>query len=51
MLGPWSKDVPALAEEFKNGSPFPLVVIDGFLDEDFASQLVAEFPSVEEMAH
>ena len=51
MLGPWSKDVPALAEEYKHGDPFPLVVIDGFLDEDFANQLVAEFPSVDEMAH
>jgi Rps23 Pro-64 3,4-dihydroxylase Tpa1-like proline 4-hydroxylase len=51
MLGPWSKDVPALVEEYKNGDPFPLVVIDGFLDEDFANQLVAEFPSVDEMAH
>ncbi len=26
-------------------------MIDGFLDEDFANQLVAEFPSVDEMAH
>jgi Rps23 Pro-64 3,4-dihydroxylase Tpa1-like proline 4-hydroxylase len=51
MLGPWSKDVPALAEEYKNGDPFPLVVIDGFLEEDFANQLVAEFPSVDDMAH
>ena len=51
MLGPWSKDVSALTAEFKGGEPFPLLVIDGFLEESFAEQLLAEFPSIEGMAH
>jgi Rps23 Pro-64 3,4-dihydroxylase Tpa1-like proline 4-hydroxylase len=50
MLGAWANDVPALAREFANGDPFPHVVIDGFLDEDFADQLVAEFPTIEAMS-
>lgn len=49
MLGGWTTDVPKLAAEFKGGDPFPLVVIDGFLEESFADQLVAEFPSIEAM--
>ena len=44
-------DVSALAVEFKDGQPFPLLVIDGFLDEGFAEQLLKEFPSIEQMAH
>jgi hypothetical protein len=51
ILGPWAKDVSALAAEFKAGDPFPLVVIDGFLDANFAEELLAEFPSIEGMAH
>jgi hypothetical protein len=51
MLGEYAEDLPALAVEFKGGQPFPLVVIDGFLEEGFAAQLLAEFPSIEEMAH
>jgi Rps23 Pro-64 3,4-dihydroxylase Tpa1-like proline 4-hydroxylase len=51
MLGAWSRDIPALAADYKRGDPFPLVVIDGFLEDKFASQLVAEFPSVDQMAH
>jgi Rps23 Pro-64 3,4-dihydroxylase Tpa1-like proline 4-hydroxylase len=50
MLGAWANDVPALAKEFADGDPFPHVVIDGFLDEDFAGQLVAEFPTIEAMS-
>jgi Rps23 Pro-64 3,4-dihydroxylase Tpa1-like proline 4-hydroxylase len=50
MLGSWVNDVPRLAVEFKDGDPFPLVVIDGFLEDSFADQLVSEFPSIDEMA-
>jgi hypothetical protein len=51
MLGSWANNVSELAVEFKNGSPFPLVVIDEFLDPEFADQLLAEFPSIDTMAH
>jgi Rps23 Pro-64 3,4-dihydroxylase Tpa1-like proline 4-hydroxylase len=50
MLGAWANDVTVLTKEFANGDPFPHVVIDGFLDEDFADQLVAEFPTIEAMS-
>lgn len=49
MLGPWAKDVSALASEFAAGDPFPHLIIDGFLDEAFAEELLAEFPSIDEM--
>jgi hypothetical protein len=51
VLGPWANDVSTLAAEFKAGDPFPLLVIDGFLEESFAKRLLAEFPSIEGMAH
>jgi Rps23 Pro-64 3,4-dihydroxylase Tpa1-like proline 4-hydroxylase len=51
MLGAWAENASELAAEFKAGDPFPLVVIDGFLEESFAEQLLAEFPSIEGMAH
>lgn len=51
MLGTWLEDVPAAATAFKGGQPFPLVVIDGFLKDSFAEQLLAEFPSIEGMTH
>jgi hypothetical protein len=50
MLGPWVNRVDELADEFKAAEPFPLVVLDGFLTEEAADGLVAEFPSVEGMA-
>lgn len=49
MLGAWANDVPALAVKFKDGNPFPLVVIDGFLEEGFAGELLGEFPSIDSM--
>jgi hypothetical protein len=51
MLGTWTNKVSDLTVEFENGNPFPLVVIEDFLEEDFANRLLAEFPSIEEMAH
>ena len=49
MLGAWAKDVPALAQEFESGEPFPLLLIDGFLEESFAEELLSEFPSIDAM--
>jgi Rps23 Pro-64 3,4-dihydroxylase Tpa1-like proline 4-hydroxylase len=46
MLGPWAKDVAALAPQFAAGDPFPHVVIDGFLEESFADELLSEFPPI-----
>jgi len=50
MLGPWIDRADELAGEFQTAKPFPLVVLDGFLNEAAAGGLVAEFPSVEGMA-
>jgi hypothetical protein len=50
MLGPWVDRVDELAGDFQTAKPFPLVVLDGFLNEAAAEGLVAEFPSVEGMA-
>jgi Rps23 Pro-64 3,4-dihydroxylase Tpa1-like proline 4-hydroxylase len=49
MLGEWAKDISSLPAEYQAGEPFPLVVIDDFLEESFAEELLAEFPSLEEM--
>jgi hypothetical protein len=51
VLGECAEDVSALAVEFTDGQPFPLLVIDGFLDESLAGELLKEFPSIEQMAH
>jgi Rps23 Pro-64 3,4-dihydroxylase Tpa1-like proline 4-hydroxylase len=51
ILGAWSKDVAPLAAEYAAGEPFPLLLIDGFLEESFAEQLLSEFPSIDGMAH
>lgn len=50
MLGSWINNVDELANEFKSAEPFPLVILDGFLADDVAEALIAEFPSVEAMA-
>lgn len=50
MLGQWSKKVSTLAEQYAAGEPFPLVIIDDFLDESIAEELVAEFPPLDGMA-
>jgi hypothetical protein len=51
VFGSWVERIPALAEEFRAAQPFPLIVIDGFLDEDAAEGLLAEFPPVDAMPH
>ena len=49
MLGAWARNVSAIAAEFENGDPFPLVMIDDFLEESFAERLLSEFPSLASM--
>jgi len=50
MLGEWAKgDISALAAEWAAGDPFPILVIDNFLEESFADQLLSEFPKLDEM--
>jgi Rps23 Pro-64 3,4-dihydroxylase Tpa1-like proline 4-hydroxylase len=45
----WRDRGPDLAAEFRAAEPFPLLVLDDFLDDAFARSLVDEFPSLEEM--
>ncbi|HUY46285.1 MAG TPA: 2OG-Fe(II) oxygenase [Streptosporangiaceae bacterium] len=49
MLGSWVHSVDELAVEFSAAQPFPLVVLDGFLTDDAAEGLLAEFPSIDAM--
>ncbi len=48
-FGSWITRGAGLRASFKDARPFPHVVIDGFLDEDLATQLLAEFPSIDAM--
>lgn len=48
-FGQWTKDVASVAAQFQSAQPFPMVVLDGFLDTALADELLAQFPSVEEM--
>jgi 2OG-Fe(II) oxygenase superfamily len=50
MLGSWVSRVDELAGEFKSAQPFPLVVLEGFVTDEVADGLLAEFPSAEGMA-
>jgi hypothetical protein len=45
MFGPWIGHGEQLAAEFTTASPFPLLVIDDFLDVAAAERVLAEFPS------
>jgi Rps23 Pro-64 3,4-dihydroxylase Tpa1-like proline 4-hydroxylase len=49
VFADWIADVPSVARQFREGDPFPLVVIDGFVHDDLAKQLVDEFPSLDAM--
>jgi hypothetical protein len=49
MFNSWIDRGDELAVEFKNGSPFPLLLIDDFLDTDTAEGLLAEFPGQDAM--
>lgn len=40
----WEKQLPTLAEKYRTASPYPSIVVDGFLDPDFARQVAASYP-------
>jgi hypothetical protein len=50
MLGPWIHRVDELAAEFAAAEPFPALVLDGFVTDEVAEGLVAEFPAIDAMA-
>jgi Rps23 Pro-64 3,4-dihydroxylase Tpa1-like proline 4-hydroxylase len=49
VFGAWFEDTAPLGPEFRAGRPFPLLVIDEFVRPELAEQLVAEFPSIDDM--
>jgi len=49
MFNDWIDRPEDLIDDFKNASPFPLLVIDNFLDTATADALLAEFPAVDAM--
>jgi hypothetical protein len=50
MLGPWAQNVDELAAEFSAAKPFPVLVLDGFVTDEVADGLIAEFPPIDAMA-
>lgn len=48
ILRPYDRD--ALRERFRGAQPFPHMMIDGFLDPDFAREVVAAYPSFDAAA-
>jgi Rps23 Pro-64 3,4-dihydroxylase Tpa1-like proline 4-hydroxylase len=49
MFNSWIDRGDELAADFRNGDPFPLLLIDDFLDEDTANKLLEEFPKPDAM--
>ncbi|RBY86136.1 2OG-Fe(II) oxygenase [Blastococcus sp. TF02A-26] len=49
MFNAWIDRAEELAERFRTASPFPLLVIDDFLDTATARALLAEFPAPDAM--
>jgi hypothetical protein len=49
MFNGWIDRAETLAPEFRNAEPFPLLVIDDFLDTASAEALLAEFPAPDAM--
>jgi Rps23 Pro-64 3,4-dihydroxylase Tpa1-like proline 4-hydroxylase len=49
MFGAWVDRGGSLGDEFRAASPFPLLVIDGFLDEAAADSVLSEFPRPDAM--
>jgi hypothetical protein len=49
MFNSWIDNAAGLREEFENGDPFPLLLIDDFLDTETAEGLLAEFPAPDAM--
>ena len=50
MFGSWVERLPGMAEEFRTAQPFPLLLIDGFLQDRVAEAVLGEFPAIEGMA-
>lgn len=48
-FGPWIERAADLRADFEQAHPFPHLVLDGFLDDAFAHEVLAEFPGVDEM--
>jgi hypothetical protein len=46
LINPIDRD--ALRDQFRNAQPFPFFCIDNFLEEHFANEVLASFPSYEE---
>jgi hypothetical protein len=49
LFNEWIENVDQLAPEFRDASPFPLLVIDDFLDLQTADGLLSEFPAPDAM--
>ena len=49
MFNDWINRPEDFVDQFKTASPFPLLVIDDFLDTATAEGLLAEFPAVDAM--
>lgn len=49
MFNEWIDRADQLAEDFRSAKPFPLLVIDDFLDDDTAGKLLEEFPAPDAM--
>ena len=49
MFNEWINRAEELATDFKSAQPFPLLVIDDFLDADVAENLLQEFPEPDAM--
>jgi Rps23 Pro-64 3,4-dihydroxylase Tpa1-like proline 4-hydroxylase len=49
MFNSWIDRADELAVEFRNGDPFPLLLIDDFLDQETADKLLEEFPKPDAM--
>src|SRR4051794_11436993 len=45
----WATNMQESRDAFVSASPFPLVVLDEFLEPSFAEQLLQDFPSIEDM--
>ena len=45
----WLREADGLAEQFRSAQPFPLLVLDDYLEPDLADALVAEFPAIDAM--
>ena len=42
-------NIPACANRFQNATPFPSICIDNLLHEDFINQVIADFPTFDDV--